>query len=221
MTGAPTSGHTSCYIRSREPDAADDRLFSRVVARNSPPTIAALSPWLTGLHGTVLEIGCGTGQHAAQFALAFPHLTWLASDIHPAHRASAQAWARELGVDMPRPLDLDAAAQWGGAVGRLAAVVAMNVIHIAPPAVMQGIIAGAGQALDRGGLLVFYGPFIEPGVDTGPGNIAFDAALRADDPRWGLRDTGAVRALGQAAGLSFTALIAVPANNRILILRRD
>ena len=30
--------------------------------------------------GTVLEIGAGTGQHAAYFAQHLPHLTWLATD---------------------------------------------------------------------------------------------------------------------------------------------
>ncbi|WP_102109227.1 DUF938 domain-containing protein [Oceaniglobus roseus] len=225
MTGAPTSGHTARYSPANVESAPDGRLFSRVVARNSPPVIAALAPWLASASGTALEIGSGTGQHAANFALAIPRLAWQASDPDAGHRASAAAWAAHLGLSLPAPLDLDAAADWAAApevtaLGPLAAVIAMNVIHIAPVAVLHGILAGAGKALAPGGLLILYGPMTEPGVQTGPGNAAFDANLRAENADWGLRDTAEIREKAAPHGLDFAALIAMPANNRLLILRR-
>ena len=114
-------------------------------------------------------------------------------------------------------LDIDAATDWArapevAAVGPLTAVVAMNVIHIAPIAVAEGIVRGAGQALAPQGLLVFYGPFRENGVHSGEGNRRFDEGLRAENPAWGVRDLAEVADMAKAAGLSPAAMIAMPAN---------
>ncbi len=205
--------------------AEDGRLFSHVFDRNSPPIIAALTPWLSARSGTVLEIGSGTGQHAGACQLAFPGLTWQPSDPDPEHRASVTAWRRHLRLDDLPPIALDASRDWAGApevraLGPLSAVVSMNVIHIAPLDVARGIVHGAGKALADGGLLIFYGPFTVNGSHMGEGNRAFDAGLRADNPGWGLRDTAEIEALARQAGLSFAALQAMPANNRLLTLTK-
>jgi SAM-dependent methyltransferase len=225
MAAAPTSPHAARYRGRVSDDPADARLQSPVFLRNGPPLLVALAPWFAGRAGPVLEIGAGTGQHAAAFRLGFPALDWIASDPDPDHRASVAAWAAAAGLS-PRPvLDLDAASDWAGtaevaACGPLAAVVAMNVIHIAPPAVAEGIVRGAGRALGPHGLLVFYGPFRENGAHTGEGNRRFDEGLRAENPAWGVRDAGEITDRAKAAGLSPAALIAMPADNRLLIFRR-
>ena len=217
----PTTGHRARYRAER---SGDVRLYSEVFPTVGPPLIAALAPWFGQAHGTVLEIGAGTGQHAAAFARAFPALAWHASDPDPLHRASITAWAKALRVPARTPLDLDASADWAempevAALGQLSAVISCNVIHIAPIAVAEGIVAGAGKALAPGGLLIFAGPFAVHGHQIGPGNAAFDARLRADDPAWGVRDVAEIEALGEAAGLEFASLQALPAHNRLLILR--
>ena len=225
MAAAPTSPHTARYRGRVSDDPADARLHSPVFLRNSPPLLVALAPWFAGRTGPVVEIGSGTGQHAAAFRLGFPGLDWIASDPDADHRASAVAWAAAAGLAARPVLDIDAATDWAGArevaaLGPLAGVVSMNVIHIAPFAVAEGIVRGAGRALSPGGLLVFYGPFVENGLHTGEGNRLFDAGLRAENPDWGLRDTGAIRELAEAAGLAFAALVGMPANNRLLIFRK-
>lgn len=221
----PTSTHIASYNAGNSPVTADGRLFSHVFDRNCPPIIAALTPWLAARGGTVLEIGSGTGQHAGACALAFPGLTWQPSDREPEHRASIAAWAVHLRLTSPPPLALDAADDWAisppvAALGPLSAVVSMNVIHIAPFAVAKGIVAGAGKALAPGGLLIFYGPFKVNSAHIGDGNAAFDTGLRAENPNWGIRDTVEIEALAVAAGLEFAALQAMPANNRLFVLRK-
>jgi SAM-dependent methyltransferase len=205
------------------PGASDARLYSEVFPRNAPPLIAALAAWLGARAGRVLEIGCGTGQHAAAFELAFPDLQWNASDPDPAHRASAEAWRAHLRLP-PRPaLPLDAAQEWRGEAAALApfeAVFSANVIHIAPPAVLAGILRGAAQALAPGGLLFFYGPFLDHGAHTGPGNAAFDAGLRASNPDWGLRDLADIVREAGALGLIEAGRRRMPADNRLLVLRK-
>jgi len=187
--------------------------------------IAQLVPWLAGLSGPVLEIGAGTGQHAAAFALAFPDLLWWPSDPDPHNRASVSAWQENLHAPIRAPLDLDAASDWSDdpavqALGRLSAILSMNVIHIAPFAVARGIVAGAAATLAADGLLIFYGPFRENGAHTGPGNAAFDAGLRTENPDWGVRDIAELSQLTKPAGLTQAAFITMPANNRLLIFRK-
>ena len=222
----PSSGHIEKFRAIDPADKGDGRLRSPTFERNSPPIIASLAPWLGGRAGTVLEIGAGTGQHAGAFSLAFPHLDWWPSDPDPLHRASIAAWQNALNLGQRAPLALDASADWAAdpdisRLGSLAAVISMNVIHIAPFSVTMGIVAGAGRTLARGGLLIFYGPFRENGAHTGAGNIAFDKGLRAEDAAWGVRDTADISALATDAGLDFAALIAMPANNRLLIFRKS
>ncbi len=225
MATAPTTPHMARYRSRLTDDPSDERLFSPVFPRNSPPLLVALAPWFGGRTGPVLEIGSGTGQHAGAFRLAFPGLDWIASDPDADHRASARAWARELKLPDREPLDIDAASDWAAradirALGPLTAVVSMNVIHIAPFAVARGIVRGAGAALAPQGLLAFYGPFRENGRHTGEGNRAFDEGLRAENPEWGVRDIAEIGELADAAGLGHAATLAMPANNRLLIFRK-
>lgn len=225
MGEGPTSPHAERYRHRVSDDRGDPRLASPVFDRNCPPLLVSLAPWLSGRTGTVLEIGSGTGQHVAAFRLGFHTLDWNASDPDFVHRASVAAWADARGLPPGPVLDLDASTEWAedpaiAALDPLTAVISMNVIHIAPFAVGEGIVRGAGRVLGPGGLLIFYGPFMEPGRHTGEGNRKFDEGLRAENPDWGLRDVDEMTRLAQAAGLAPAALIAMPANNRLLIFRR-
>jgi SAM-dependent methyltransferase len=225
VAAAPTTPHTARYRGRVSDDPADARLNSPVFLRNCPPLLVTLAPWFAGRTGPVVEIGCGTGQHAAAFRLGFPGLDWIATDPDADHRASAAAWAAAAGLPARPVLDLDAARDWAeeaeiAALGPLSAVVTMNVIHIAPIAVAEGIVRGAGRALGPQGLLVFYGPFRERGAHTGDGNRRFDEGLRAENPAWGVRDADEIADMARAAGLSPAARIVMPADNRLLIFRR-
>lgn len=219
----PTTPHMSRY---RQPAGdATDRLVAPTFLRNNPPMIATLAPWFSGRTGTVLEIGAGTGQHAAAFSLAFPNLAWRASDPDEAHRKSVSAWARFLNAPQHEPLDIDASQSWEDddqimQLGQLAGIISMNVIHISPPTVMSGLFRGAGKRLTASGLLIFYGPFREFGEHTGPGNAKFDAGLRAEDPSWGIRDIEEMDAEAARYRLHRTAIVPMPANNRIVIYER-
>lgn len=199
---------------------SDGRLVSPSAERNQQPIIAALGPVLEGCSGTVLEIGSGTGQHAAAFAAAFPALDWQPSDPADENLHSIRAWAADARVgNLRAPINLDAAGAWP-VLGPLAAVLAINVIHIAPWGVAEGILRGAAAALGPGAPLVFYGPFAEGGRHTGAGNARFDAALRADNPSWGVRDVDDLSAAAAAVGLAGPEVQLMPADNRLVAYRR-
>lgn len=199
--------------------APDERMFSPSAARNSAPILAVLKRILPK-HGVVLEIGCGTGEHAVCFAEAMPNLTWLPSDPDAGSRASTDSWIKFKGLKNVRaPLDVDVcASQWG--VEHLApfdAIVSINMIHIAPWAATLGLFSGAGRLLRSGGLLCLYGPFMIDGMHNAPSNAAFDESLKARNPSWGLRDIADVERVAQASGLSLSEKIAMPANNMLLV----
>ena len=202
--------------------SADQRMFSPSAARNSVPILAVLKRVLPA-HGVVLEIGCGTGEHAMCFAEAMPNLTWQPSDPDPGSRESAAGWIRFKGLNnVLAPLDIDVcSAQWG--VEPLApfdAMVSINMVHIAPWAATLGLFAGAGRLLRAGGLLFLYGPFMRNGVHNAPSNAAFDESLKARNPSWGLRNIADLERVAKASGLRLGETIEMPANNMSLVFSR-
>ncbi len=220
-----TAGHDPRYAPQNVASAPDGRLFSPAYGRNYVPIRDGLRPWLAGRRGSVLEIGSGTGQHIAALAADFPALRWVPSDILPDHMASIAAWRSAAGLpNLAPPARVDAAADWAAApeavaLGPLAAVLAVNVIHIAPWAAARGIVAGAARALGPDGWLIFYGPFRRGGRHTASSNAAFDAALKADNPDWGVRDLDDMAALAAAAGFGSAAVTEMPANNLLVGFR--
>lgn len=194
-------------------------LVAPTVARNREPIGEVLAARLPRT-GLVLEIAAGTGEHALHLAAACPGLLWQPTDRDDACLASIAAWRAAAGPpNLLPPLRLDAADPLRWPVERADAVVAINMIHIAPWAAAQGLVRGAGRLLGEGGVLFLYGPYVEAGVATAPSNLAFDASLRGRDPAWGLRHLDAVSALAARHGLVLTERIAMPANNLALLFR--
>jgi hypothetical protein len=102
-----------------------------------------------------------------------------------------------------------------------AAIICINVIHISPWEATLALIRGSGEILPPGGVLVTYGPYRRGGQHTAPSNEAFDASLKARDPRWGVRDLEAVAAVAKAVGLELEEVIPMPANNFTVVLRKE
>ncbi len=213
------------FDRGMATDADDERLDAPAFHRNVHPMSAVLQRWLAGRSGDVLEIGSGTGQHVIAFAKAMPALTWWPSDPNPRHLKSIAAWSAQSGLaNVAPPFALDAAnpAESLGGEGRppvrtLTAIVSMNVIHIAPWRVCEGILRIAGLHLAPGGLLFLYGPFKRGGRHTAPSNEAFDASLRHENPEWGVRDVADVEKEAGGRGLGLAEIAEMPANNLTLV----
>jgi SAM-dependent methyltransferase len=206
------------------PATADGRLDAPAFHRNHEPIWSALAPFLSTAQGDVLELGSGTGQHAAEFASRSPHLTWWPSDFQTTHLDSIEAWRNYSGLAnlrAPQRIDLrDAGWTWCDGKDKLTAILCINVLHISPWHVAQHLMSGAGRLLKDGGRLFIYGPFKRDGAHTAPSNAEFDASLRSTNPDWGVRDVRDLDALAQAAGLSPAGITAMPANNLVLQFAR-
>lgn len=189
-------------------------------ARNRDPILAVLKTWLPP-EGLALEIAAGAGEHAVHNAAALPGLQWRPTDPSPEALASIAAWRAWAGLpNLLEPLRLDAADPDGWPVDRADAIVNINMIHISPWAATLGLMTGAGRVLPPGGVLYLYGPYLEDGVETAPGNRAFDDSLKDRDPAWGLRRKEDVAAAAEAHGLLLEARVAMPANNLSLVFRK-
>jgi hypothetical protein len=189
------------------------------VARNREPILQVLSNCLPS-SALVLEIASGTGEHAVWFSRALPAVTWQPTDQNPEALESIAAWRDTAGLPNIRPpLHLDAtSAIWP--VTRADAVVAINMVHIAPWLATEGLVAGAARVLEAEGLLFLYGPFREGGLHTAASNAAFDRDLRARNPSWGVRDLEDIVALAERNGLKSVERIEMPANNLSVMFRR-
>ena len=197
----------------------DRRRHAPAAARNRDPIAAVVLPRL--LQGArALEIGSGTGEHVVHMAALRPDTSWQPSDPDPACRESIAAWTAHTGLaNVAPPLDLDVRlAPWP--VAEADFVLCCNLIHIAPWPCTAALLEGAGRLLNAGGELLLYGPFRRGGAHTAPSNIAFDAALRRQDPDWGVRDLDDVAALAAGNGLEFVEAVPMPANNFCAIFGR-
>ncbi len=218
-------------MSSPEEERAAERR-NRVVgatALRAAPAVArnreAIGQLLRGLlpsPARVLEIASGTGEHAVWFAGELPDVIWQPTDRDGEALASIAAWRDHAGLaNVLPPLLLEAEAPESWPAGGFDAVVAINMIHIAPWSATAGLMRGAARVLEPGGLLYLYGPFRTPGVPLAPSNAAFDADLRARDAAWGIRDIEAVAEAAAAQGLSLVETTTMPANNLSLVFHRD
>ena len=79
--------------------------FSEPSERNRAPILAILKRVFRD-RKKVLEVGSGTGQHAAYFAPELPHLVWQASDVAE-NLPGIRQW-----VSDPPPIELDVDRPW-------------------------------------------------------------------------------------------------------------
>ncbi len=192
-------------------------------ARNAAPIGQVVADWLAPFEGTVLEVGCGTGEHAAACSALTPHLCWLPTDREP-DVATIMAWRERAAhperVAAPAALDVDDVSHWRR-FEQVAAVFSVNTLHIMSWNSVTRLFASAAAACRAGGLLLIYGPLHVRGQATSPGNAVFDTQLRDADVGMGIRDLEAVRSEASGRGWIERAHYAMPANNQMLVWQRD
>jgi SAM-dependent methyltransferase len=194
--------------------------FSAPAERNKQPILEVLRTVLPA-QGSALEIASGTGQHVAWFATHLAQWRWQPTDLRADLFASITARVAEgrlANVQAPQMLDV-LADVWlpGETPPRFELIYCANMLHIAPWACCAGLMQGAARHLAPGGHLVTYGPYLEDGVPTAPGNRDFDASLRERNPAWGIRRLEDVARVAGAAGLRLAARHALPTNNLLLL----
>ncbi len=168
----------------------------------------------------VLEIGSGTGQHAVAFASALGHLDWQTSDLDENH-APIAAWIENSGLANVRaPLSVDVRTADLPKAAYDAAY-SSNTAHIMSMDAVLDMFALVGRAVRPGGVFCLYGPFTRNGRFNTLSNEQFDRQLRARDPAMGLRDLDKLEGQGKRHGLVCEKLYAMPANNLLVVWRKE
>ncbi|MEL6528607.1 MAG: DUF938 domain-containing protein [Pseudomonadota bacterium] len=172
--------------------------------------------------GTVLEVASGSGEHAVYFAEHMSALSWQPSDPDAEALASIEAYRAEYkGVNLRQPILLDASKPGSWELERADALLCCNMVHISPWAATVGLFEGGAHLLDSEAPLIVYGPFFENDAEPAPSNQQFNLGLRSRDERWGIRQIEDVDQVARQAGFTRSARHEMPANNLILVYRRD
>ena len=192
--------------------------FSEACERNKVPILNVLRGAFAQRR-QVLEIGSGTGQHAAFFAEHLPHLVW-----HPTERLANLSDLEACLKNTPRP-NLSAPAvldvsqkEWP--LPSVDAAFTANTLHIMSWPNVIALFAGLGAALTAEATFAVYGPFRYGGAYTSESNQRFDEMLKSRDPHSGLRDIEALKELAAGQRLQLSADHDLPANNRLLVWER-
>ncbi len=202
----------------------DERLFFSATERNRISIGEVLSKILPN-NGFVLQIASGSGEHGVTFQKQFPSICWQTSDPEPSHRKSISAWIdnQRLTKKMPEPIDLDVEKRpWplsSELRSSLLVIICINMLHISPWSCTQDLFEEAGNLLEKGQILMLYGPFKINGQHTSYSNIEFDHSLRAQNSSWGVRELHEVCEIGTNNGLEKFDIIEMPANNLSVIFK--
>ena len=193
--------------------------FSSAAERNRQPILDQLRV-LIPHHGSVLEIGSGTGQHAVFFTQQLPDLLWQPTDRNE-NLAGLSAHIEAEGNDniLP-PLQLDVIRDpWPGYI--YDAAFSANTAHIMPWDAVVAMFSGVGEHLDNSARFCLYGPFKIDNCFTSQSNEHFDASLRARDSRMGVRDLAVIESVANLHDMPLELKIAMPANNFILVFKKS
>ena len=186
--------------------------FAEACDRNQAPILAVLKEVMPD-RGKVLEIGSGTGQHAAYFSHFLPSLTWQPSDLADA-LPSIEAWRKEsCAPNLNSPIVIDLLGN-NEDLSRVDAIVCINIVHIVAWTGVERLFSIAANILESKGVLYFYGPYRYPDRTLEPSNVAFDRWLKEHNPVSGIRDYPAVESLAESSGFTLGGDRSMPSNNR-------
>lgn len=192
--------------------------FSQACENNKQPILEQLRNLFTDKL-TVLEIGSGTGQHACYFAEKLPHILWQPSD-KPENLPGIQQWLKASGLlNILPPIRLDVTDEYWP-VERIEGLFTANTLHIMAWPEIEFFFGRLKSLLVKNALCCIYGPFNYGGSYTSESNAKFDQWLHERNPLSAIRDVEAVICLANAADMELLNDIAMPSNNRLLVLRK-
>lgn len=193
--------------------------FSSAAERNRQPILDQLEV-LIPHHGSVLEVGSGTGQHAVFFTQKLPDLLWQPTDREENLAGLAARFEAEGNDNILPPLQLDVICDpWPGYI--YDAAFSANTAHIMPWDAVVAMFAGVSAHLETHARFCLYGPFNIDNCFTSQSNAHFDASLRARDSRMGIRDMAMIESLANVHDMPLELKLAMPANNFILGFKKS
>jgi cyclopropane fatty-acyl-phospholipid synthase-like methyltransferase len=198
---------------------SDNLPFSQACENNKNYILEVLDRHLSAPE-RVLEIGGGTGQHAEHFTKHLPHLNWQATDLANNVDSLNQRILKAGRANLPRAIALDVT-QHPWDCGNPSHIFTANSLHIMAESSVREFFAGTKEQIVSGGFLFVYGPFKYQGEFTSESNASFDLWLKARNPVSGVRDFETVNDYAANAGLVLLEDNDMPANNQLLVWRKQ
>lgn len=197
-----------------------DLPFAPACERNKQPILEVLQRVLPE-SGLVLEIGSGTGQHLVHFSAHLPQLQWQPTEQAENLPDLQRRLDMEAGsnANVLPALELNVAAAWP--VVSVAAVISANTAHIMSWQEVICMFDGVANILADGGPFCLYGPFNQNGEFTSESNQQFDQDLKSRKASMGIRDVAELEKLATHRQMMLEQQIVMPANNQILVFRKD
>ena len=191
--------------------------FSQACENNKDPILQVISV-VFSQPTTVWEIGSGTGQHACYFARHLPHIEWQPTDRHE-NIPGICLWQEEARTpNLKPPLILDITdAVWP--CNSIDALFTANTLHIMSWDEVRILFDHLSTHLNPKALVCIYGPFNYNGAYTSDSNARFDQWLKTQHALSGIRNFEDIMLLAPISGLELLDDIAMPANNRLLVLQ--
>lgn len=189
--------------------------YSESCDQNKEPILAVLKDELSDIQ-TVLEIGSGTGQHAAYFSTQLNHVHWITSDLEENHDGIRQ-WINDCpdgNIEGPILLDVNQK-QWLDEA--VCAIFSANSAHIMNWPSVVNMMHGVANTLRKGGVFCLYGPFNYNGDYTSDSNRKFDVWLKDRDPESAIREFEKLNFLAYENNMILKQDYEMPANNRLLV----
>lgn len=172
-----------------------------------------------------LEIASGSGQHISHFAPHFSGVKFQPTEVDESLFGSISYYAQNCATkNIQPPLLLDICKKlqcYGFEENSIDYMYNANMIHISPYECTIGLFENAGQYLKPDALMITYGPYSKDGVLTPQSNIDFDASLRSRNPLRGIRDINDLVKLAEENDLTLMDTVEMPANNKILIWKKN
>jgi hypothetical protein len=194
-----------------------DKPFSQACENNKQPILEVLKRVLAD-KTNLLEIGSGTGQHAAYFAPRLRHLEWHTSDMPDKHLGIA-AWLEEVKVNnLHQPLSFTIGATSAWPLTNTDAVYTANTTHIMQPLESQLMMQLVANNLPIDGIFCQYGPYNFQGQYSSESNQSFDQHL-SEQGCGGIRDIDELTLW--AIPLVLIETIPMPANNYMLVWQKQ
>lgn len=217
---SPTLGLAHNFMQNkqlREIKKRAERPFSPSSERNKAPILEKLRHVLGLSPKRVLEVGSGTGQHALYFCHHLKKLRWTPSDLKDRHKDILTWTQHHKHIASPVVLDLD---QPTLPQKPYDAIYSANVLHIVSEEQALSLFRFCAQALQKGGLVFFYGPFKYGGRFTSESNRDFDQWLKTNNPLSGQRDFEWVITQMKAQSFQLMNDHEMPSNNRFLVFSK-
>jgi len=196
-----------------------DKYHAESTRRNRNPILGILIKEIEGSK-KLLEIGSGTGQHAAYFSKKMPQILWQTSDRSINHE-SINYWIKRYNLkNLLLPLDIEIGVNEKNINDMFDCVFSSNTSHIMSLENVKRLFALVGKVLNKNGKFFLYGPFKINHEFTTKSNEDFHQKLKSENKLMGLRDIEELDNYAIENNMQNHAFYEMPANNYLSIWKK-